>query len=50
MELPPEIANLTNLYRLELNGNRLAGVPSEIGALTNLKELYLNGTQVFRAN
>ncbi|SVE59150.1 uncharacterized protein METZ01_LOCUS512004, partial [marine metagenome] len=39
-EMPPEIGNLTNLYRLELNDNPLTELPPEIADPTNLKELY----------
>ena len=39
---PPEIGNLTNLYRLSLEINNLTTVPTEIGNLTKLRHLYLH--------
>ena len=45
-ELPPEIGNLTNLYRLELKGNQLAELPAEIGNLVNLAFLNLDDNQL----
>ena len=46
-ELPPELANLTNLQVLALGGNQLTGkIPAWLGGLTNLKELYLGGNQL----
>ncbi|MEO1671389.1 MAG: GTP-binding protein, partial [Cyanobacteria bacterium J06631_2] len=40
-ELPPEIAQLTNLSVLELDNNQLDSLPPEIAQLTNLSQLYL---------
>ena len=41
-EIPPELANLTNLRLLALGGNELTGpIPTWLGSLTNLEELYL---------
>ena len=41
-EIPPELANLTNLGLLALGGNELTGpIPTWLGGLTNLEELYL---------
>ena len=41
-ELPPEMANLTNLEVLALGGNQLTGtVPTSLSNLANLRELYL---------
>ena len=46
-ELPPELANLTNLKVLALGGNQLTGeIPAWLGSLTNLKELYLWGNEL----
>ena len=44
--LPPEIAQLTNLAALTLDGNQLTALPAEIGQLTNLRELGLDGNQL----
>ena len=41
--LPPEIAHLTNLGRLMLEGNRLTALPPEIAQLTGLGVLRLDG-------
>jgi len=45
--LPVEIANLTELESLELNGNySISGpIPTEIGTLSQLQELYLTSNQ-----
>ena len=41
-EIPPELANLTNLKVLALGGNELTGtIPAWLGSLANLEELYL---------
>ena len=41
-EIPPELANLTNLEVLALGGNELTGpIPTWLGGLTNLEELHL---------
>ena len=41
-EIPPELANLTNLKVLALGGNELTGpIPTWLGGLTNLEELRL---------
>ena len=46
-ELPPELANLTNLEVLALGGNQLPGtVPAWLGSLANLQELYLWGNEL----
>jgi Leucine-rich repeat (LRR) protein len=44
--LPPEIAQLTNLWELRLDGNRLTALPPEIGELTNLQDLGLDGNRL----
>ena len=44
--LPPEIAELTNLWELRLDGNRLTALPPEIGQLTSLGTLALSGNQL----
>ncbi len=42
-EIPPELAELTHLRRLELSGNRLGGaIPPEVGQLTRLARLDLS--------
>ncbi|RKZ36447.1 MAG: hypothetical protein DRQ49_04230 [Gammaproteobacteria bacterium] len=45
-ELPPEIVNLQNLTRLDLDSNQLSSLPPEIGNLQNLTELNLSGNQL----
>ena len=46
-ELPPELANLTNLEVLALGGNQLTGtVPTWLSNLVNLQELYLWGNKL----
>jgi small GTP-binding protein len=45
-ELPPEIANLTNLTELDLSNNQLSTLPPEIANLTNLTKLVLEGNQL----
>ena len=46
-ELPPALANLTNLDVLALGGNQLTGtVPAWLSSLTNLQELYLWGNKL----
>lgn len=42
-EIPPEVANLTNLLSLVLYGSMTGRIPAEIGELTQLMELYLGG-------
>ena len=45
--IPPGIARLSGLRRLDLAGNRLGGaIPAELGALVNLETLRLNGNQL----
>ena len=45
--LPDELANLTNLQRLNLGFNRLAGeIPRVLGHLTNLQQLVLFGNRL----
>ena len=44
--LPPEIAQLTSLWELRLDGNQLTALPPEIGQLTNLGTLTLDGNQL----
>jgi GTPase SAR1 family protein len=44
-ELPPAIAQLTNLQRLWLNSNQLTELPPELGELANLKELSIGGNE-----
>jgi len=44
--LPPEIAHLTNLGRLMLEGNRLTALPTEIAQLTGLRALKLDGNRL----
>ena len=46
-ELPPQMANLTNLEILALGENQLTGtVPNWLNSLTNLQELYLWGNKL----
>ena len=46
-ELPPELANLTNLEVLALGGNQLTGtIPTWLSNLANLQELYLWGNEL----
>ena len=46
-EIPPELANLTNLKVLALGANELTGtIPSWLGSLANLEELYLWGNEL----
>ena len=39
--LPPEIANLTELERIDLDNNQLSALPTEITSLTTLEHLWL---------
>ena len=46
-EIPPELANLSNLVALELTDNQLTGaIPPELGNLTNLDRLWLFRNQL----
>ena len=46
-EIPPELANLTNLKVLALGGNELTGtIPTWLGSLANLVELHLADNQL----
>jgi len=44
--LPPEIAQLTNLYKLELRDNQLTALPPDIGRIVGLHTLGLRGNQL----
>jgi uncharacterized repeat protein (TIGR01451 family) len=45
--IPPEIGNLSNLFKLDVSENPLSGsIPSEIGNLQSLDILYLSYTQL----
>lgn len=44
--LPPEIAKLRSLERLNLSHNELESLPAELGRLENLKYLYLHSNQL----
>jgi Leucine-rich repeat (LRR) protein len=44
--LPPQLAGLENLRRLDLADNRLNSLPKEIGELKNLRELKLEDNQL----
>ena len=46
-EIPPELANLTNLKVLALGGNELTGeIPAELGSLSNLELLSLSANRL----
>ncbi|WP_198166512.1 COR domain-containing protein [Picosynechococcus sp. PCC 7117] len=45
-ELPPEIAQLTNLQNLVLRSNQLTALPEVITQLSNLRTLALSGNQL----
>ncbi|WP_213157615.1 leucine-rich repeat domain-containing protein [Parachlamydia sp. AcF125] len=44
--LPPEIAQLSRLEKLDLSSNQLTSLPAEIGQLPQLKSLYLEDNQL----
>ena len=45
--IPPELSELSHLYRLRLDGNRLTGtIPPELGNLTRLTMLSLDGNRL----
>ncbi|BBI17659.1 leucine-rich repeat domain-containing protein [Neochlamydia sp. S13] len=44
--LPPEIGQLSQLQKLDLNNNQLTTLPAEIGQLSQLKELKLEKNQL----
>jgi hypothetical protein len=45
--IPPELGDLINLEKLELEMNQLSGkIPSELGNLNNLQELYMFTNQL----
>jgi hypothetical protein len=44
--LPAEIAQLSNLYTLDLRGNQLTTLPAEIGQLSNLTTLDLSNNHL----
>ena len=46
-EIPPQLANLSNLEALDLYGNQLSGeIPSQLGSLSNLEALDLSFNQL----
>ena len=46
-EIPPELADLTNLITLDLSQNQLTGeIPPELGNLTNLERFMISDTQL----
>ena len=46
--IPPELGQLNNLQKLDLDGNRLSGsIPPELGQLTNLNISETIGTIEF---
>ena len=46
-ELPPQLGNLLDLRRLQLNYNELSGsIPAELGTLSHLADLYLAGNRL----
>ena len=46
-ELPPQLGNLVDLRRLQLNFNELSGsIPVELGTLSRLADLYLAGNRL----
>src|SRR5688572_17393090 len=44
--LPPEIGQLGNLWRLNLSDNQLTSLPAELGQLSNLHMLFLSGNEL----
>jgi hypothetical protein len=45
IQLPPEIADLANLSRLDLDSTQITDL-TPLAALTGLRTLYLNNTQI----
>lgn len=44
--IPPEIATLTNLRKLTIDGTQLSTLPEEIGQLTALTSVTIHGTPI----
>ena len=45
--IPPELADLANLQRLDLQDNQLSGsIPSQLADLANLQSLFLGGNEL----
>lgn len=45
-EIPSEIGLMTNLKKLQLNGNQISSIPTEIGLLTSVEELFLSYNEI----